>query len=159
MKTIYILRNTQTLNDDIIKAVFPGFVEMDVLDEHEQYYEPFLARINTAEAEAQEAVLIAKQVEKLWNACNAYQASKIATLGIMKLNAKETPNTKALAILQWVEDLWDEYYLRRECVTTTRIGMDLHRAYDCETKEIENIFNFDNMGDIPFSYKEAMEEA
>lgn len=158
MKTIYIKNTVPILVGDVVKASFPLFVELEILDTHLLNYEDSILDLTSEKVDEIETIMKKELINKLWENCNKHQESKISTLGIFKLNEKPEPNTKAQAILGWIEQLWADYYARRDCIEGNRIGADLHTIFDCVTKEISDLFDFRNNGDIPYSYREAMSE-
>ena len=91
-------------------------------------------------------------------------------MGAVNLGRKEPPNTKAMANLMWINQLWGEYKRKRDLITSTRIGTPLMETRTVmkyingpdnppvETEVVVDLYDFSYMGDLPYSYFEAMDE-
>lgn len=166
MKTIYVSNDTAPLEGDTVMQQFPLFLEIEIMDEHEELYASQLSHYTSEDANEIATDLKNGMIARLWEECNEYQSSKIATLGVVNLGRKTEPNTKALAILQWVEDLWALYYTKRTAITDCKIGDSLETIVPGEADEdgeisedkLIDIYDFSQQGDIPYSYAEAMAE-
>lgn len=157
MKTIFVKNNTPVIDGDTRTAMFPMFCEFSINEANEPQYQDSIVEMTPEDVIQIEADIRYKEISRLWEECNKYQQDRIATLGIVNLNAKTAPNTKAQEIIQWVNDLWNEYAIRRARIATIRPG----NSFD-EVDEVNNInidiFDFSNMGNIPHSYFDAMGE-
>ena len=143
MMTIYVTQNFKQLPEDVVKKTIPGdFVILEINEANEAHYAPWLSPFNQDEINHHIKASQDKDIEILYNNCVAYCKFRIATLGVLKLKEKEAPNTKALAMLQWVEDLWTLYYQKKDSILA-----------------LENVnLSFDEHGELPHTYREAMEE-
>lgn len=144
MKTIYVTPSVQPLAPDTVRYVSKsGFIAMDVLEATEGHYSPYLFHMEPAQIAAILEKEQKEQIDILWKNCDDYQHKNIATVGLMKLYNKPEPNTKALAIVNWVEELWNLYYTKRANI----VNMEEYSP------------DFSEHGELPFSYKDAIEEA
>lgn len=160
MKKIYTTTNVIPLEGDTVLQQFPKFCELEIEEANEEYYNQYLSRYTENDAIAIANSIKNSMIAKLWEVCNRYQGDRIADMGIVKLGQKPGPNnTKALAILQWVENLWGLYYQKRFAISNCQIGKSLDTTIDLNgiTYAI-GIYDFNQMGDIPYSYYEAMME-
>ena len=143
MKIIYTDIDVPIVDGDECLQVYPeGFIALNIVESHEEAYRDYLTSIS--QERRIEIVERAKkeQIAVLWDACNNYLQDRMATLGIVMLKSKQAPNTKAQAILQWVQELWDLYYIKRDQIMNMKASSPF----------------FNEHGDLPYSYKEAMEE-
>lgn len=87
---------------------------------------------------------VASKIDSLWNAANNYitgyisgTALTILAIGIMK------NKPKALAVKQWSDAIWAEYYNRKDSISATS-NVD---------------YSFTSFGNIPYSVPELLVEA
>ena len=161
MKTIYTHEQVLVAENDVVVASLPGIKELSIHEENEVLYDDYRVRISAEEISGLENELKSEMISRLWDACNEYQQNRIASLGVVNLGRKPEPNTKALANLQWVDGLWAEYKRKRDMITGNRIVTPLDEVIESEVAGGEiglDIYEFGHMGDLPYSYFEAMEE-
>ncbi len=170
MKTIYVTMHVAIQENEVVVATFPGFRELSINETNEVEYDGQRVDITTDLVAEIEDGLKAEMIAELWEACNAYQDYRIATLGVMKLSQKPEPNVKALANLAWVDAVWVEYKRKRDIITGTRMGNPLSElvtitdptgSVDGEPMDDEteiDLFDFSQMGELPYSYFEAIAE-
>lgn len=94
--------------------------------------------------EAEIAKMKAANIEALWNAAHMYEFREISGAGIGLLilgTIKEKP--KALAVQAWVQSIWALYYQRKPLVT---------HIFN------EDLLDFSNIGNCPYSVPELLEE-
>jgi len=98
---------------------------------------------NQAVKAASDAAAVTNKIEALWRAADAYTSNYISgvAIGILTIGViQQLP--KALAIKQWSNDIWTEYYTRKAAVTPT---------------SVDNL-DFSMFGPIPHSVPELQAE-
>jgi len=163
MKLIYVTIDTILLDGDSISQQLPTFLEIEINEDNETHYQNNKVNMTDEDVAIISDRIKAETITALWNTCQEYQSSRIETLGVLKLNAKVEPNTKALEILQWIELLWMEYYTKRTIIANSKIGDNLDVLITIMNEDDEeevngDIFDFRQQGELPYSYAEAMAE-
>lgn len=118
------------------------------VSENQDLYIAWLAEGNTPEVVAYVAPTVVipeteAQRARLWSECKSYQQSRIDDAGIAVMYRKaDEGGTKAAAIIAWVKTLWNDYYTRKNAVSS----------------EVEANYDFSNNGELTYSFYEAYAE-
>ena len=167
METIYVMQNTPIVKGDQKITQTETIIKLQVNSDNIDHYVPFLVEITDDEFNSVLDDIKATQISRLWDSCNEYQQNKISPLGVFKLAQKSEPNTKAQAILQWVEDVWSEYKRRRDLITNDSFDfseqMDTvdpdQSAEDVNIVDEITLYDFSDMGNLPYDFFDAMNES
>ena len=82
----------------------------------------------------------------LWEAANEYQMRRISGGALILCDRLvRAGNVKAIAVDQWMWGLWEEYYERKHEILVNGLSD-------------EYLFNFDGLGDLPYSVYELIQE-
>ena len=84
-----------------------------------------------------------QSISQLWQACNSYQSDRISPGGIAALMPYRETHAKAGEIIAWLDNLWIDYYSRRDAV---------------EAGTFDGNYDFTNNGEMPHTFREARAE-
>lgn len=150
---IYVKPNTQLQPGDNLIANYSTFLQVDVVSE--ELYGSNILNIDEVQLTRRINEINTRYIGMLWDVASKYQSDNITDLGAVMLMNKVEPNTKAKAVVTWITQLWELYYQKRDIITNHNIGDNLNTTNNEGQAEF---FKFTDIGPIPFTFREAMEE-
>ena len=157
---LYLKDGSPILDGDTLLERTSIYQKVDVADSNvSEYTDHIHPQITDVYANEYVERTKSKMLSKLWATCNKYQIDRIEALGVFRLYLKYTQfpetSTKALAICDWVDQLWALYYKKRARLFNTPLGFPMWEEVDGFRREL---YDFGQMGNIPFDFFEAMQE-
>jgi hypothetical protein len=99
----------------------------------------------TAKGQAYIDQFLEKKKDCLWRAAKSYQEDQLDANGLIGMQFKaQAGGVKAQANVDWVQDIWDEYYTRKAAIEAD--------------PDADISLDFSALGDLPHGYYEAAGE-